>query len=250
MSYTIGGTAFLQDRQAQGLGNTWGYNFTGKATRRLSKTTTVGATFVYSHFEFPLFFSNSDSEAYQAFYATTLGRFWTFSIDAGATVSDVTSQVTFALDPTLAALLGQSTITGASFLRTVYPSGEAKLNRQFRRASLIFSYMRGLNSGNGVYSTTRIEDARVAFSYTGVRRLNVGVNGGHDSISALGQNLTPYAFYAGAAGLTYELGHGIHLSMRYDLRDQQIDLPGYHHVSTRATLGLVFSPGTLPLSLW
>jgi hypothetical protein len=38
--------------------------------------------------------------------------------------------------------------------------------------------------------------------------------------------------------------------MRYDLRDQQIDLPGYRHVATRASLGLVFSPGTLPLSLW
>jgi hypothetical protein len=250
MSYTFGGTAFLQDRQAQGLGNTWGYNFTGKAIRRLSKTTSVGATFVYSHFEFPLLFSNSDSEAYHAFYATTLGRFWTFSIEAGATVTDVTSQITVPLDPTLAALLGQSTITGISFQRTIYPSGEAKLSRDFRRASLVFSYMRGLNSGNGVYSSARIEDARVAFSYTGVRRLNVGLNGGHDSISAIGQNLAPYALYFGSAGLTYELGHSIHLSMRYDLRDQQIDLPGYRRTSTRASVGLIYSPGNVPLSLW
>lgn len=250
MSYTIGGTAFLQDRQAQGLGNTWGYNFTGRATRRLSKTTTVGATFMYSHFEFPLFFSYSDSEAYHAFYATTLGRFWTFSIEAGATVSDITSQVTVALDPTLAALLGQPTITGISFLRAIYPSGDAKLSREFRRASLIFSYMRGLNSGNGVYSSTRVEDARVAFSYTGIHRLNLGLNAGHYSVAALGQNLAPYALYSGSAGLTYELGRAIHLSMRYDLRDQQIDLPGYRRTTTRASLGLVFSPGTLPLSLW
>ena len=250
MSYTIGGNAFLQDRPAQDLGNTWGYDFTGKATRRLTKTTSVGATFVYSHYEFPLFFSYSDSESYHAFYATTFGRFWTFSIEAGATVTDVTSQVTIALDPTLAALLGQPTITAISFLRTVYPSGEAKLSRQFRHANLAFGYVRGLNAGNGVYSSTRTEDARVAVSYTGIRRLNVGLNGGHDSVSALGQNLAPYALYSAAAGLNYELGHAIHLSMRYDLRDQQIDLPGYRRVTTRATLGLLFSPGAHPLSLW
>ena len=75
MSYSFGGTAFLQDRKYLGLSNSWGYDFTGSALRRVSKSSSLGATFVHSHYEFPGFLSRSDSNAYHGVYATTIGRF-------------------------------------------------------------------------------------------------------------------------------------------------------------------------------
>ena len=50
--------------------------------------------------------------------------------------------------------------------------------------------------------------------------------------------------------MNYTLGRGIHLSVRYDFRDQRIDVSDYLHKGYRATVGLNFSPGDLPLSLW
>jgi hypothetical protein len=249
-SFTFGGSGFLSDQKATGLSNSGGYDFTGSAQRRMSKTTTLGVSYSYSHYEFPAFHSNSDSDSYHGTFATALGQFWTFSLEAGVTVSEVNSQITFGLSPELAALFGQSTITENSYSRTIYPSGSAMLQRKFRRASLSFNYVRGLNSGNGATGTSRQENAYMSFSYTGIRRLNIGVNGGHYNLVSIGQNTGTFATYAGSAGFTYTLGRGINLSARYSVNQQQIDLGGFNRTSTSASLGLLFSPGSVPLSLW
>jgi hypothetical protein len=250
MSYSAGGAGFLTDHRAQSQWNSWGYDVTGSAMRRLSKSTSVGATYVHSHFEFPKGFSRSDSNAYQGVYATGIGRFWTFTLEAGATVTEVENPFTFALDPITATLLGQSTITGRAYKRTIYPSGLGSLKRRFRSATLGFNYTRGLNSGNGAYATSRLENAFMSLSYNGIRKLNLGVDGGYYRLTAIGQNLGLSAQYSASAGFTYNLGHAIHLSARYDLREQQIDAANYRRTSSRAQIGFLFSPGSLPLSLW
>ena len=55
ISYTAGGGAFLQNLKSTGLSNAWGYNFNANMMRRMSKSSTVGVTYEYSHFEFPGF---------------------------------------------------------------------------------------------------------------------------------------------------------------------------------------------------
>jgi hypothetical protein len=249
-SFTFGGSGFLQDQKSLGLSNSGGYTATGTMQRRISKNLTLGATYTYSHFEFPAFHSNSDSNSYEGTFATALGQFWTFSLQAGATVTEVNSQLTFALSPELAALFGQPSVTENSYTRTIYPSGSAILERKFRRANLRFSYYRDLNSGNGSSGTARREGASVGFSYTGIRKVNIGVSGGHYNLVSIGQNTGTFATYNGSAGFTYTLGRGISVSARYDVNQQEIELGNYNRVSTRATLGLMFSPGNLPLALW
>ena len=250
MSYTAGGSAFLQNLKSTGLSNGWGYNFNGNMMRRLSKTSTVGAIYAYSHFEFPGFASKSDSHTFQGLYATGLGRFWTLSIEAGATLSQGESLVSFTVNPVLAAIFGRSTITEISSFRTIYPSGTVTLKRQFQRASLGFNYFRGVNPGIGTYNTGRLDNATISISYTGLRKVNLGADGSYYTLKAIGQNLGSYSQYSAGGGITYALGRDIHLSLRYDFRDQQIDLSNYRHNGSRATIGLNFSPGSLPLSLW
>ena len=250
MSYTAGAGTFLQNLKSTGLSNSWGYNFDGSVRRRMSKTSTLGATYSYSHFEFPGFSSKADSHIFQGLYATSLGPFWTLSIEAGATITQGESLLTFALTPALAAILGQSTITGISSYQTMYPSGAVTLRRQFRRASMGFNYFRGVNSGNGAYNTGRLDNITASLSYTALRKLNVGADGGYYTLKAIGQSLGSFSQYSVGGGITYGLGHDMHLSVRYDYRDQQIDISNYKHNGSRATVGLNYSPGSLPLSLW
>ena len=250
MSYTAGATAFLQNLKKLGLSNLWGYSLNGNVMRRMTKSSTLGLTYAYSHFVFPEFSSNSTSHIFQGLYATGWGRFWTFSIEAGATVTQGESQVSVALNPVLAAIFGKSTITAISSYRTIYPSGTLAIKRQFRRASLGLNYYRGVNSGNGAYTTGRLDNAYASISYTGLHKVNLGVDGGYYHLKSVGQDLGEYSQYSAGAGMTYALGHDIHLSLRYDFRDQQIDISNYRHHGSRATIGLNFSPGSLPLSLW
>jgi hypothetical protein len=249
-SFTMGGSGFLQEQKFSGLSNSGGYTLTGSAQRRTSKVTTVGVSYSYSHYEFPGFHSNSDSNSYHGTFATALGPFWTFSLEAGVTVSEVNSQVTFALPAELAALLGQPTLTENAYSRTIYPSGSATLQRKFRHASLGFNYARGLSSGNGTTGTARLDNANLSLSYTGVRKLNIGLYGGYYSLTSVGQSSGKFDTYTGSTGFTYTLGHGVSLTARYAVNQQQIELGGFHRTTTRATVGLLFSPGTLPLALW
>jgi hypothetical protein len=249
-SFTFGGSTFLQDQKALGLSNSWGYTLTGSGQRRMTKVSTLGVNYSHSHYEYPGFHSNSDSNTYQGTFATAIGQFWTFSLEAGVTISEVNSQLTFALAPQLAALFGVPTVTEQVYTRTTYPSGSASLLRKFRRANLAFNYSRGLGSGNGVSTTSRQESANMSFSYTGIRKVNLGVSGGHYTMVSIGQNTGPVATFSGSAGFTYTVGRGISISTRYDVYQQQIDLGNYSRTSTRAMLGLQFSPGSVPLALW
>ncbi len=249
-SFTFGGSGFLQDQKEAGLSNSGGYDLTGSVYRRVSKATTVGLNYSYSHYEYPAFHSNSDSNSYHGTFSSALGQFWTFSIEAGVTVSEVNGQVSFALSPELAALFGQPIIIENTYIRTAYPSGSAALQRKFRRASLSFNYIQGLSGGNGATGTGRQESATASYSYTGIRRLNIGAYGGHYTLVSIGQTTGTFSNYGGSAGFTYSLGHGVSLSARYSLNQQHVDLGGTARTSTSASIGLVFSPGAVPLALW
>jgi hypothetical protein len=249
-SFTIGGDGFLQDRKSEGLTNAWGYDFSGSVVRRMSRNTSLGVSYAYSHFEFPGYVSSSNAHTVHGTYAALLGRFWKLSVEAGAFVAEVESPFTLALDPFLAALFGQNTISGVAYRRSVYPSGSASLQRQFRQAVLTFNYSRGLSAGNGTYITSRTETAQAGLSYTGVRKLNLGVDGGYYVLTGIGQITQRYAQYSVGGGLTYNLGRALYMTMRYDLRDQQVDAVDYLQRGSRAAIGFNFSPGSLPLSLW
>ena len=246
ISYTAGVSAFLQNLKSQGLSNSWGYGFNGNIMRRMTKTSTLGVTYAYSHFEYPGFSSKSDSHTFQGLYATGFGRFWTLSIEAGATVTQVGSVLTAVFLSNNVPVLVPVSVS----LQTIYPSGTVTLKRQFRRASLGFNYYRGVNSGNGTYSTGRLDNVGAFVSYTGLRKLNLGADGGYYTLKSIGQNLGSFSQYSAGAGISYTLGRDIHLTVRYDFRDLQVDITDYRQRGSRATVGFNFSPGSLPLSLW
>jgi len=81
--------------------------------------------------------------------------------------------------------------------------------------------------------------------------VNLGVDGGYYHLTSVGQSLGSYTQYLAGAGISYALGHDIHVTARYDYRDQGIAASSsYLSSGYRASLGLMFSPGALPLSLW
>jgi hypothetical protein len=250
-SFTVSGNGFVQKyNQSVGLTNSWGYDLTGGVNRRISKSNSIGANFTHSHFEFPGFGTVSDSNAYHGTYAANFARFWTFSLQAGVVISEVQSLFSYTLDPSLAAIFGQKTISGIAYIKNTYPSGSATLRRQFQRASLSFNYLRGVTSGNGFTATSRQESASVAVSYAALRKVSLNADGGYYNLAALGQNSGRVAQYSVGGGMSFNLSHATYLNLRYDYRDQQVDISGYSRQGSRASVGLAFSPGSVPLSLW
>jgi hypothetical protein len=249
-SVTVGGEGFIVDRQSSALVGMNGYGGNANFRYRVNRVTSVGAQYSRQHYQYPDTFGQSDLNMYSLLFATQMGRFWTFSADGGVYQTDVTGLQAVTLDPAIAALLGTSTTLRVFAANNWVPSAHATLNRKFKNANLSITYARTVMPGNGVYLTSRTQSGMVGYDYTGIRKFSLSIIGGYSSLNTLGQGLAPYSMFTGGAGLTYNLTHALHAVARYDARQQEIELAGYRRTSYRVTLGIAFSPGSVPLSLW
>jgi hypothetical protein len=249
-TYTAGGDGYTVRRNAAGLANLNGYTLRGSIQHRLSKTKTIGVTYQHMHFDFPPAFGQSDINVGEGFFNTALGRRWTFAIAGGVFAADVEGIQQVNLSPEIAALLGQSIGFRAFSRQNLYPSGHAELSGRFKTSVIAFNYSQTVAPGNGVYLTSRTNSAMGSYSYTGVHKLNLGVSGGYNNLKSVGQGIQPYSQFTGGAGFTYGLTRMFHVVGRYDARHQEINLYNYRRTSYRATFGIAFSPGDIPLSLW
>jgi hypothetical protein len=187
---------------------------------------------------------------YEAFVGAQLSRRWTASAQAGIFEAEAQGLQQVSVDPAIAALLGVASTTEAFYSKHTFPTGSVTLTRTFKNASLSANYAKTVTPGNGVYLASRQEIAAVTFGYTAERKWNFSFFAGASRLDSLGQDLQPFWQMNGGAGVTYTVDRFLHLTARYDARRQEIQYSTYNPTSYRVTLGLAFSPGTIPLSPW
>jgi hypothetical protein len=250
-SFTVGGEGYDVMRQSKALIGMHGYTLHGTFEHRLSNESTIAVTYSHYHYDFPRAFGEADIDSFQAGYSTSFDRKrWTFRILAGALRSQVQGLQSVALDPLVADILGISNITETFYRESTLPSGEASLTRQFKNASFSLAYSRGVSPGNGVYLTSRQEQGSANYTYNGVRKTSLSVTGSYGTFASLGQSLSNYRSFGGGASASYAVTRALHIVARYDARRQDIDVSTFKKSSYRMTLGIAFSPGDIPLSIW
>jgi hypothetical protein len=249
-SYTFGGSGSKITYRSNALGNMDGYTLSGGVNHVTTRNTSVGLSYLHTHYGYPNFFGSADINTFEGTFGATLGRAWTFTLRGGVFIAESLSLRTVTLDPVLAALFRTKLAFVPLYTKTTNPSGFAGVTRQFRRASLSMQYERAASPGNGVYLASRVESGTARLSYSGVRKLNFGIDGGYYGLTSLGTDLQKDWAFNGGTGLTYQLVHAVHLTARYDVRHQQFDLGGHKQNAYSVRFGIGFSPGNIPLSLW
>lgn len=250
LSFNFGGDGFVVRRRSSSLYGLTGYRARGDIAYRTSRFATTGVAYDFTHFEFTKGFGGSDIHTLALTQAYRFGRYWELSMRAGGSRVESLGLISVAIDPVIAAIIGRS-----QGIQTIYrinwvPAANMLLTRKFHYATLTFNYDRGVSPGNGVYLTTRQEIANGGFSYTGLRRLNIGLSGGHVLYGSLTQTVGDYSSFTGGGGFTYKVSGAFHLIARYDYRRYDIASAVFRRISYRATLGFGFSPKDVPLSLW
>jgi len=246
--FTFGGEGFGIWRKASGLIGMEGYDLHGSIRHRLSQRTTIGATYQHAHYDYPKAFGESDIDTYTGTYATQLGRYWTFSAKAGLYKAEVIGLQQVAVDPVIAALLGVTTTVRTFYQKSLFPTWDFELHRRFQRAALSFGYSHGVSAGNGVYLTSREEVASTSFSYAATKKWSLSMNAGYTQLKGIAQNLQTFSQFGGGGGATYTVSGPIHLIARYDARHQEIVDGVFKGTSYRASVGISFSPGDIPLA--
>lgn len=249
-SFVVGGDGYTARYQAASLIGLNGFNVRGSILHRLSRSKTLGFNYQRMHYQFVRSYGQSNVNIGQLIFADGLGPHWTFSVAGGIAQTWVQGVEQISVSPVLAALLGQSFGYQTFNATNYYPNGTVNLTGHNKNSGISFQYTRNIVPGNGVYLTSRQDAGGASYSFTGIRRWNLGVSGAYYRMSSIGQILQPYSTYGAGAGFAYSMGHSLQLVGRYDYRRQDISYVGFRQNASRVSAGIGWSPGELPLSLW
>ena len=251
LSFNIGGDGTLVRRQSTAL-----YGMTGAVARgdleyRLSRHSTLGADYRFTYFDYTRGFGNTDIQSVGFNYSTQFSPHVQLSARIGGARVESTSLTEVTLDPAIAALLGESVAIQAAYRLNYVPDMQVRLMDTFRRSQFTLEYLNQVVPGNGVYLTSRNNSGSASYSYSGVRHWNFSVGGSYGRMSTLVQTIDGYTAYGAGVGITRDLGKGLHTVLRLDTRHYDIaSTAAFTHTDYRASVGLNFSPGDVPLVLW
>jgi hypothetical protein len=251
LSFNIGGDGSLVRRQSSALYGMTGATARGDLEYRVSRHSTLGVDYRFTYFDYTKGFGNTDIQSVGVNYSTQLSPHVQASARIGGARVESSSLTEVALAPALAALLGETEAIQAAYRLNYIPDIQARLTDSFRRSQFTLAYLNQVIPGNGVYLTSRNNSVNASYSYSGVRHWNFGANAAYGRMTALVQTIGAYTSYGAGVGITRDLTKGLHTVLRLDSRHYDIASGlGYIHTEYRASLGLNFSPGDLPLVLW
>jgi hypothetical protein len=251
LSFNIGADGNLVRRQSSALYGVTGAVARGDVEYRITRHSTLGADYRFTYFNYTRGFGNTDIHSVGLNYSTQFSPHVQFSARIGGARVESVSLTRVTLDPAIAALLGELVAIQAAHRLNYAPDMQARLTDTFRRSQFTLSYSNAVNPGNGVYLTSKNNQGSASYSYSGVRYWNFGVDASYGRMSALVQTVGAYTSYGGGIGITRELGKSLHAVLRLDSRHYDVASgTQFAHNENRATLGLTFSPGDVPLTLW
>ncbi len=251
LSFNFGGEGSVVRRQSTAL-----YGVTEAIARadveyRATRHTTVGVDYRYDYFGYTRGFGTTNIDSVGLNYSMRVSPHVQFSARVGGARVTNSSLTLVTLDPAVAALLGVTTGIQAAYALSYVPDIQARLSDKLHQSEFALTYMDSVVPGNGVYVTSRQNTGFVSYRYTGIRHWNFGVDANYGRMSAMVQTIGAYTTYGGGGGFTRDLGKGLHAVLRLDAL--HYDISGgslYKHMEYRASLGMTFSPGDIPLVLW
>jgi hypothetical protein len=245
LSFGFGGDGFIVRRQSLLLAGLNGYSARASVAYRLTSRQTISASYNNTYFDYQRAFGNSRLQIPALGYSAGFARHWDLSTQAGMARVETLGLTQVALDPAIAALIGQSFAT-VTFSRVSYlPVAQARLVRRFKTSSLTFDYAMGVTPGNGYYLTSRQTSAAIGYSYIAGRNWEARGNAAFNELSALGQALGKYTNAQAGAEVFYNLTRAAHLDVRYDYRHYTTENAILQKDSNRVSVGLAFSLGDL-----
>jgi hypothetical protein len=249
-SVDAGGIAYAARYRSTALYGADSYGAHGDIVYRYSKYGSIGAAYQFIHSEFTKSFGSFDYHSVGLVYSLRIGRSWELGLMAGAGRVESLTLERVAVDPVIAAITGQTSGVLAAYHLNYLPDLAVGITRAFRRGALALRYTRTISAGNGAYLASEADNASGSYSYNGMRHWGFHVFGGYSKLKSIQQAIGAYEGYIAGAGLTRTLGAGLQLVVGIDERHYSTGYANFHRDAMRATLGVMWTPGDIPLNLW
>ena len=251
LSFDFGGDGFTTRRRSKAL-----YNLNGASARadmqyRVSRRTTLGLEYIYSHYDFSRIFGGTDMHGAAVTFAFQLSRNVEFSGYGGAFRVENKFIETVPVDPVIAQLLGIGSAFRVLHAINFTPNVGARMSRSFSKGVLYAAVGRSVTPGNGLFLTSIETSATAGYSYTGFRRWSLSAAAFYSTARSLGNIQGPYSTTAGSLSTSRTLGHMVNFVASYSARKYGSSVfNNYNHLVHSVAIGFAFAPGEVPLRVW
>jgi hypothetical protein len=251
LSYSVGVDGFITRRRSTALYGVSGAGAHSDIQYRVSRRSTIGAGYQYTHYSFNHIFSSTDLHAIVGSYANRISRSLEFSGTAGATLYETKFVQTVPVDPAIAILIGLTSVRQVTYSKKWIPSMSGRLAYTMKRGVAYINGGRSVTPGNGLFLTSTATVAGVGYTYTGLRRWSANFAATYNNSNSLGNFVGNYGSYSGTASLSRQIVRFTHGVLSFDARKYDSpDFRNYNKWSYRLQMALSFAPGDVPLRLW
>jgi hypothetical protein len=251
LSFQFSGGAFTTVRRSHALDGGYGATAQGDFQYRLTRRTTVGAFYSYSHYGFTRTSGGTDAQSVAGTFSRQITRRLDVTGYAGLMRVESKFVQTVAIDPAIAALLG---ITGGSQIVhsiSYIPNLSARLSYSFHRGVLYASGGHTITPGNGLFLTSEASMVAAGYGYTGFRHWSFNTNVSYMRAGAVGLISGTYSGTSAVVSLSRPVVRGLHFVSSYAARAYgSPTYANYNRVIVEAQVGIGYSPGDIPMRLW
>jgi len=251
LSFDIGADGFLQRYRSLSLYGATGAGARGDLQYRLTRRSTIGAGYTYTHYSFTHIFSSTDLHGIVGTYAIRISRNTEFSGYAGIMRVETKFQQFVPLDPAIAAILGISGAAVVSYQKETIPNVSGRFSYTVHNGVFSVSGGHAVIPGNGVFLTSTSTNVQGGYSYTGLRRWSMNAGLGYSKSDSLGNVIGNYGWETGSLSVSRQLFRYTHgfLSANFSKYNSP-DFQNYNRWTYFISAGLAFAPGDVALRLW
>jgi hypothetical protein len=248
-AYIASGDVFFVKRPSNALVSVTGYRALGAYQYRLSRRNTVSGIYSYMKFNYNRVFGGTDIHGLGLRLERRASPNLTLRLTAGAYYLEAFGTQRVTLSPEVSAILGRPTGIEAFHRRRVIPQVEASATYALERSSMRVGYISGVSPGNGVYLTSQRQALSAGYSFTGIRKLSLGLSTSYSILSSKSLSVGELKTFRVGGGFNYSLARHLNLSSQADYRTY--DSPAINgREGFSVTLGFTVSPSRIPLSIW
>ena len=251
LSFDLGGDGFINRQRSAALIGVDGAAARGDVQYRLSRYTTIGANYTYTHFSFNHIYSSTDINGAAGTYAVQFNRTTEFTGYGGFMRLESKFIQDVPVDPTVAAIIGITESPEVIYSVRYIPNISARLSRTFEHGVAYITGGHTVTPGNGLFLTSSMTQISVGYTYTGLRRWSFHSFLSYQKMESIGNVIGEYGGWQGTASLSRQVTRSVHFIAAFNARDYNSkDFPLYNHTFYDARVGIGFAPGDVPLRVW
>ncbi|MCU1329350.1 MAG: hypothetical protein JWN34_4720 [Bryobacterales bacterium] len=217
--FSFGGGAFVVERGGAGFVGTTGYQAQGDVRHRYSSRLTLGLYYSYANYVSSKHVSVTGSNTGGGLVSYQVDRRTQASLKVGLSQAETLSLSRIALDPLIAAILGQPSAVVVAFQKSNFKDVAATVARDLgHRRTVTASYVRGLAPGNGLIQASSREGISAGFGAPVFRRFNLNVGFNSDRLNAVDASAAAYGTRGGQLSVSRSLAKGVVSSFSVDYR--------------------------------